>query len=113
MAFEIDKERFGAFVSGRRKALGLTQKELAARLFVSDKAVSKWERGQSMPDIALLAPLAECLGVSVTELLEGMLALPDGGGLWLLAGGLWLLAGELLEAGWEDGLALSGAVLPG
>ena len=71
MAFEIDKERFGAFVSGRRKALGLTQKELAARLFVSDKAVSKWERGQSMPDIALLAPLAECLGVSVTELLEG------------------------------------------
>lgn len=71
MAFEIDKERFGAFVSGRRKALGLTQKELAARLFVSDKAVSKWERGQSMPDIALLTPLAECLGVSVTELLEG------------------------------------------
>ena len=49
----------------------------------------------------------------VTELLEGMLALPEGGGLWLLAGGLWLLAGELLEAGWEDGLALSGAVLPG
>ena len=47
MAFEIDKERFGAFVSGRRKALGLTQKELAARLFVSDKAVSKWERGVS------------------------------------------------------------------
>lgn len=42
----------------------------------------------------------------VTELLEGMLALPEGGRLWLLAG-------ELLEAGWEDGLALSGAVLPG
>ena len=45
--FEIDKERFGEFVAGLRKEKGLTQKELSERLFVSDKAVSKWESGVS------------------------------------------------------------------
>lgn len=69
--FEIDRAAFGAFVAERRRALGWTQKELAVRLFVSDKAVSKWERGLSMPDISLLIPLARLLQVSVTELLEG------------------------------------------
>lgn len=65
----IDKKQFGAFVAGLRKEKGFTQKELAARLFVSDKAVSKWETGASLPDTSLLMPLAECLGVTVTELL--------------------------------------------
>lgn len=69
--FEIDKEAFGAFVAEQRKAKGYTQKKLAEKLFVSDKAVSKWERALSMPDISLLIPLAEILDVSVTELLEG------------------------------------------
>lgn len=68
--FEIDKEQFGAFVAGLRKEKGLMQKELAEKLYVSDKAVSKWERGLSIPDVTLLVPLAEILGVSVTELLE-------------------------------------------
>lgn len=68
--FEIDKERFGEFVAGLRKEKGLTQKELSERLFVSDKAVSKWESGRSLPDVSLLVPLAENLGVTVTELLE-------------------------------------------
>ncbi len=68
--FEIDKEKFGAFVAQLRKEQGLMQKDLAARLYVSDKAVSKWERGLSIPDVSLLVPLAEILGVSVTELLE-------------------------------------------
>lgn len=45
--YEIDKARFGAFVAAQRKKKGWTQKELAQRLFVSDKAVSKWERGVS------------------------------------------------------------------
>ena len=49
---------------------GYTQKQLAEKLFVSDKAVSKWERGLSLPDITLLGPLAEILGVTVTELLQ-------------------------------------------
>ena len=69
--FEVNKESFGSFVAEQRKAKGYTQRELAERLFVSDKAVSKWERGLSMPDISLLIPLAEILEVSVTELLEG------------------------------------------
>lgn len=68
--FEIDKEKFGAFVTQLRKEKGMMQKELAEKLYVSDKAVSKWERGLSIPDVALLVPLSEILGVTVTELLE-------------------------------------------
>lgn len=68
---EIDKARFGAFLARLRKEKGLTQRELADRLYVSDKAVSKWERGLSLPDVSLLIPLADCLEVSVTELLRG------------------------------------------
>ena len=69
--YEIDREAFGAFLARLRKEKGLTQKELAQQLYVSDKAVSKWERGLSLPDISLLTPLAEILGVTVTELLRG------------------------------------------
>ena len=68
--FEIDKEKFGAFVAQLRKEKSMMQKEIAEALHISDKAVSKWERGLSMPDITLLVPLAEILGVTVTELLE-------------------------------------------
>lgn len=71
--FEIDKTQFGSFLSARRKEKNFTQKELAEKLFISDKAVSKWERGLSLPDISLLIPLAEILGITVTELLEGKL----------------------------------------
>lgn len=68
---EINLEKFGAFISTKRKALGMTQKELAEKLFLSDKAISKWERGLSLPDVSVLIPLAQVLGVTVTELLEG------------------------------------------
>ena len=67
----IDREKFGAFLAQLRKEKDFTQQELADRLYVSNKAVSKWERGQSLPDINLLEPLAKLLGVSVTELLKG------------------------------------------
>ena len=67
----MDKERFGAFIAEKRKALNMTQKELADRLMVSDKAVSKWERGLSFPDITLIEPLAKILSVSLTEMIEG------------------------------------------
>lgn len=76
---QVDKARLGAFIAGERKRLGLTQKELAARLYISDKAVSKWERGLSIPDVGLLIPLANLLGVTVTELLSGRRILPDSG----------------------------------
>lgn len=67
----IDKEKFGVFIAQLRKEKGLTQQELADRLFLSNKAVSKWERGQSLPDITMLTPLAEILEVTVAELLKG------------------------------------------
>lgn len=66
--YEIDNQKFGAFVAMLRKEKGYTQKELAERLFLSDKAVSKWERGLSLPDIALLEPLAQILDVTVAEI---------------------------------------------
>ena len=69
--YELDKAAFGHFLAQLRREKGMTQKELAATLYVSDKAVSKWERGLSVPDISLLVPLAEELNVTVAELLQG------------------------------------------
>lgn len=66
---DIDKQKFGAFIASLRKERGLTQKQLAQQLFISDKAVSKWETGVSIPDTALLIPIAELFGITVTELL--------------------------------------------
>ena len=68
--YEINKEAFGSFVAALRREKGLTQKELAERLYISNKAVSKWETGVTVPDIAMLVPLSEALGVTVTELLK-------------------------------------------
>ncbi len=67
--FNIDKQKFGTFIAMLRKEKGITQKELAEQLFISDKAVSKWETAASVPKIDLLIPLANILGVTVTELL--------------------------------------------
>ena len=61
----------GRFISELRKEKGLTQAELAEKLNVTDKAVSKWETGRSAPDVSLLIPLSENLGVTVTEILKG------------------------------------------
>lgn len=69
--YQIDNQKFGEFVAQLRREKHLTQKEFAVRLFVSDKAVSKWERGLSIPNVSLLVPMADILGVTVTELLEG------------------------------------------
>lgn len=67
----MDNEKMGPFISEMRKSLQLTQKELAEKLKVSDKAVSKWERNLSRPDISLLVPLSDILGITITELLKG------------------------------------------
>ena len=67
---QIDKQKIGTFVAALRKEKGYTQKDLAQKLYISDKAISKWETGVSIPDVALLIPLSEALGVSVTELLK-------------------------------------------
>ena len=65
----MNKQQFGNFIAENRKAAGLTQKDLAARVHVTDKAVSKWERALSYPDVTLLEPLAEVLGLGVEELM--------------------------------------------
>ena len=67
----MDAEKFAAFLVQLRKEKGLTQKELADLLHVTDKAVSKWETARGFPDIKLLEPLARALGVSLVELLQG------------------------------------------
>ena len=61
----------GSAIRALREQKGYTQKQLAERLLVSDKAVSKWESGRGLPDISLIEPLAKTLGVSVAELLSG------------------------------------------
>lgn len=68
---KLDNEKCGAFIALRRKEKEMTQKELAQKLMLSDKAVSKWECGLSMPDVSLLVPLSELLDVTTTELLCG------------------------------------------
>lgn len=67
----LDNERIGSFIRELRKERGLTQRDLADRLHITDRAVSKWERGLNAPDIALLEPLSELLGVTVGELIRG------------------------------------------
>lgn len=67
----MDNEKMGQLIAELRKSKQMTQKDLAAGLNVTDKAVSKWERGLSCPDISLLPSLSEILGVTIGELLGG------------------------------------------
>ncbi|MBQ3094749.1 MAG: helix-turn-helix transcriptional regulator [Clostridia bacterium] len=67
----MDIKRSGAFIAALRKDEGLTQKELANELGVTDKAVSRWETGSGLPDAATLLTLSERFGVSINELLLG------------------------------------------
>ena len=61
----MNKEIFGGFIADLRRVAGMTQKQVADRLHVTDRAVSKWERGLSYPDVTLMEPLAVVLGVGV------------------------------------------------
>ena len=67
----MTSEKMGRFICELRKSLEMTQKDLAKELNVTDKAVSKWERGLSYPDISLLLPLSDTLGITINELLKG------------------------------------------
>lgn len=67
----MDHQKTGALIAQTRKEKGLTQKELAQRLHISDRAVSKWERGAGSPDISLIEPLSQALELTVSELLRG------------------------------------------
>ena len=67
----MDKYVTGAVIRKLRENKKMTQEELAEKVFVSSKAVSKWETGQGFPDVSLIEPLAKALGISVIELLSG------------------------------------------
>ena len=73
----MDAKKLGQFISELRKEQGITQRELAEKLQVTDKAVSRWERGVGLPDINSLEPLAEALDVSVVEIMRSE-RIPDG-----------------------------------
>lgn len=73
----MDYEKTGKLIQDMRKERELTQVTLADKLGVTDRAVSKWERGKSFPDVSMLRPLAEALEVSVSELLDGERRAPD------------------------------------
>lgn len=66
----MDNQKFGKFILDLRKEKGWTQLELAKKLNVTDKAVSKWERGVGFPDIQMIEPLAETLDVSILEIMR-------------------------------------------
>ena len=61
----------GSFIAKKRKERNMSQRELADYLHITDKAISKWERGLSFPDITVLIPLSEVLNVSLYDLLTG------------------------------------------
>ncbi len=67
----MNQIKIGAFISERRKAKGWTQRQLAEKLEITDKAISKWETGRSMPDLSLFMPLCTLLDVTLNELFAG------------------------------------------
>lgn len=67
----MDQMKTGRFIAELRKEKSLTQRQLADILCISDKAVSKWETGKGMPEVSLMMPLCEQLGITVNELLSG------------------------------------------
>lgn len=67
----MDQIKSGQFIAQMRKEKGMTQQQLADELLISNKTVSKWETGKGMPEVSLMLPLCEKLGISVNELLSG------------------------------------------
>ena len=67
----MDQLKIGKFIAECRKEKGLTQMQLSEKLGITDKAVSKWERGITMPDTSIMLELCDILGISVNELLNG------------------------------------------
>jgi transcriptional regulator with XRE-family HTH domain len=68
---KMDQIKIGEFIQERRKAVGLTQMQLAQMLNITDRAVSKWETGRSLPDSSIMLELSQILKISVNDLLNG------------------------------------------
>ena len=67
----MNQEKIGRFIAELRKEKKMTQIDLANKLGITDRAISKWENGRGMPDLSLLTPLCEILDISINELLSG------------------------------------------
>lgn len=67
----MDQAKIGKYIAGKRKALGLTQAQLAGKLGMSDKSVSKWERGICLPDVSVYMRLCDILGITLNEFIAG------------------------------------------
>lgn len=67
----MNLKKIGKFIAEMRKAKGLTQEELAEKLGVNNRTISRWENGKNMPDISLYKPLCEILKISIEELVNG------------------------------------------
>ena len=67
----MDLIKIGKYIAGKRKSLGMTQRQLAEKLGMSDKSVSKWERGGCLPDVSVYKELCSILGISLNEFLAG------------------------------------------
>lgn len=67
----MDQIKIGRFIAERRKSIGLTQAQLAEKLNITDRAVSKWENGRSLPDSSIMLELCDELGITVNDLLSG------------------------------------------
>ena len=91
----MDKSKTGALIAAARKEKNMTQKELAESLHVSDRAVSKWERGAGFPDVSLLEPLADALGLSVISLLHGERTDTDAAGEQQVREAIRVVTGEM------------------
>ena len=110
----MDRYVTGPMIRRLREKRGLTQLQLAERLCVSDKAVSKWETGRGYPDITLLEVLAEALGVSVTELLAGEDVVNTNRAFNMLKAKLYVcpVCGNIIQSTGEAVISCCGISLP-
>ncbi|MBR4443648.1 MAG: helix-turn-helix domain-containing protein [Clostridia bacterium] len=104
----------GTMIKRLRTRRGLTQQQLADRMNVSDKAVSKWETGRGYPDIALIEPLASVLGVSVIELFSGENVVNTNRAFNMLRMKLYVcpMCGNVIQSAGEAVVSCCGIILP-
>lgn len=104
----------GPVIKRLREEKGMTQAELADRIGVSDKAVSKWETSKGLPDLSLIEPLSQALGVSVTELLSGAPIINRNKSCNMLRSKLYVcpVCGNILHATGEAAVSCCGIALP-
>lgn len=110
----MDRYVTGATIRRLREEKGMTQAELAGLLCVSDKAISKWETGRGLPDISLIRPLAEGLGISVGELLSGEPVVNRNLSSNMLRGSFYVcpLCGNVIHAVGRAAISCCGIALP-